>query len=299
MIAEFEQRLANVLGGRLPAPFTGRVAVAPGFSAGNQPRLLIGVRSTEPIAPDLGSQRPEAAPGADDPRRVLRLRCLVGLECFAGGNGGRAQQVQALDAALYALDAPDLRNGSALAASGDPGFLIQEMRLLGSTAPLDPGGAEEPVGLTLAAAGWFWSVGVVGEAGEPIQEVRLRGGLLPISLRPEDPPLVAGGPEIDLTLRFGPLGLLRLADPPLPPQTFGRIGASLIGASGGLGAGTLSGGEAGAAGIRLYPLTDGQATLTYEPPDEATVDTLVVALDDGEGGLGLELGRVALKVREP
>ena len=65
MLTEFEIRLADVLGNRLPAPFGGRVrrrgAPAPN---GNGPVVRVGVDAIEPLEPDFGSVRPEVVAGS-------------------------------------------------------------------------------------------------------------------------------------------------------------------------------------------------------------------------------------------
>lgn len=301
MISDFEQRLADVLGARLPTPFTGRVDVAPGPVSGSGPEILLGVRQIEYAATDMGSRRPEVVPGSDDRRRILRLRCTVGIEVHPHSGQGRQQQMQGVEAALYVLDAPDLRDGSALVEEGDQGFLIQEMHLIESSVPLDPGDTDAPpVEVTLGAEGWFWPAGEPGEAGIQIGEVRLRGAVLPLEITPPRPRLIAGGPAVDLTLRVGATGPLRVSDPdtPLPPLPFGALALALVDAGGRPGAGALSGGTDGEGGAHLVTLTDGSATVTYTPPAEAATDVLVVALDDGLDGLGIELGRFVLDVQE-
>jgi hypothetical protein len=300
MISEFEQRLADVLGSRLPAPFAGRVQVAPGTAPGNQPRLLVGVQQVDLSDPDFGSRRPELAPGANDPRRVLRMQCQVGLTLLAGAGQGRGQQMLGLDAALYALDAADFRDGSALrGGAADPGFLIQRMSVGRGDAPLDPAAPNAaPVGLTLLAEGWFWPVGVAGEAGRAIGEVRIRGAVLPIDIVPATPLLVANGPPVELQVRIRSVGVLRVGAEPLSGLPFGVIGLALVGPGGQPGAGTLTGGAAGLNGARLLNLTDEAATVTYTPPAESASDTLIVALHDGNSGLGVELGRMPLPVGE-
>ena len=156
MISDFEQRLADVLGTRLPAPFAGRVEVAPVSPSGPHPMIVLGVQQVEHAVADIGSQRPEIVPGSDDRRRVLRLKCSVGIEIHPGAGDDREQQMQGVDVALYALDAPDFQDGSALVEEGDSGFLIQKMAIVEALAPLDPEAPEaSPVGLTLSAEGWF------------------------------------------------------------------------------------------------------------------------------------------------
>ncbi|HXG24643.1 MAG TPA: hypothetical protein VNJ09_08830 [Chthonomonadales bacterium] len=301
MIAAFEQRLADVLGTRLPAPFGGRVRLPPGEEAPEDPQIIVGVERMEPVDPDLGSVRPEIAPGSADFRRVMRLDCTVTLEVHPGAGGGRAQQMQGLDAALYALDASDFRDGSALRGVGDPGFLIQSLRITGASAPLDPTARNAPpVGLTLRAEGWFWPAGIPGEEGVEIGEVRVRGATLPILLSPAAPELIAGGAAVDFTLRFGATGTLAStgAEEPTGTLPFGNLALLLVGAGGRAGAGTLSGGTPGAEGVHLVAVTEGVATVRYTPPAEAVTDTLVVTLDSGAGEPGIELARFTLRVRE-
>ncbi|HLF78901.1 MAG TPA: hypothetical protein VJB57_15590 [Dehalococcoidia bacterium] len=299
MISEFEQRLADVLGTRLPPPFTGRVDRPPGQDPADGPVILLGVQRATTLDPDIGSRRPELAPGSNDHRRVLRLSCSVGIEVRPADGEARAQQLLGLDALLYELDAPDMLSGGALVEDGDTGFVIQTMRLVEARAPLLPSAPEAPVfGLTLEADGWFWPVGVVGQAGIEIGEIRVRGVALPLFLLPDNLRLVAGGDAVELTLRVPPLASLRLREDGINPMAFGRLAVGLFDAGGRPGAGTLAGGAAGEGGVRLFDVVNGEATLTYTPPAEAGADVLVVSMEDGENGLGIEVGRFPLVVRE-
>ncbi len=295
MISEFEQRLADVLGARLPAPFAGQVKVPPGPTSANQPVILVGVEQVECVEPFLGSQRPEVVPGAPTQRRVLRLQCQVNVQVKAAQNKGRPQQMSGLDALLYILDAPDFRDGSALVQGGDPGFVIHTMQIVEMNAPLDPSAADAlPVGVTLRADGLFWPVGVIGETGVAIGEVRIRGVVYPLEISPAKPSLVAGGPAVELTVRVQTFGTLR-RPATLTGLPFGQLAFTLRGPGGRPGSGALAGST---DGVRLVSLADGAASVTYTPPAEAAVDELVIALDDGEGGLGMEVGRFPLVVRE-
>jgi hypothetical protein len=303
MITEFEERLADLLGARLPAPFGGRVAVSPGPVAGPGPSVLLAARALEVVEPDFGSGRLEVAPGSDDPRRVVRARCTVSVEVRPGSGQGRAQQMLGVDALLFELDAPAVRDGSALATGDpgdDPGFLIERMRVLLGQVPSDPQTEDAgPVALTLQVEGWFWPVGVAGEAGVEMR-IRLRQARLPLQVVPGRPDLVAGGPAVELTVELettGTMGLDQRGAPPIP-LPFGSIALSVMGPGGRPGAGTLTGGSDGNDGVRVVTVADGRASVTYEPPADAATDELLVGLGDGEGGLGLELGRMALRVRE-
>lgn len=289
MIAEFERQLASVLGVRLPGPFTGRVSVAPGTGDAD-PEVLVGVRRFDRIDESF-TERPEVVPGAADPRRVARLRCEVGLTLRAAPD--RATTLRGIDAVLYAVDAPDLRDGSALRpVNGDPGFLISSL-LLSAGAVADD--TADVSSLTAVAQGWFWPVGQQGQAGTVIGEVRVRGIALPIEVVREHSVFTAGGAVSTLTIGVRTAGLLRLGRPtPLP---FGQLVVQLFAPGHKPGAGTLSGGSAGAGGARLLPLADGVATVGYTPPAAAAIDELVISLDDGNGGAGVELGRFALVVQ--
>jgi len=292
MIADFEQRLADVLGARLPAPFGGNVVPAPG-EAGADPLIAVGVRHFEPLDEGFGAP-PELVPGASDPRRVARLRCTVALAVH--GASDRASALRGIDDVLYAVDAPDLRDGSALRTdSGDPGFLIDALAL--ATGDVADDVTAAPTEVAVVAQGWFWPAGTPGETGVVIGEVRVRGAVLPIEIIPAAPALAAGGPPQALTLRVRPAGLLRLGgSTPLP---FGQVAVQLFAPGRRPGAGTLTGGTAGAAGSRLLTLDDGVATFTYVPPAAAAVDELVIALENGAGGPGVELGNFTLRVRSP
>ena len=296
MIAEFEQRLADVLGSRLPAPFTGRVDVAPGPAPNNEVRLIVGVEGTELLEPDFLAHRDVRLPGSSSFRRIVKLRCTVGVQAHT--NQGRSGQVSALDAALFVLDAPDFRDATALADDPDPGFLIEKTQILRSAAPLAPD-AQHPSAIALVAEGWFWPVGIPEQAGEEIREALVRAGFLPLQLVPPNPSLVAGGGPVDLTLRLGAVGTMRLRGSAAEPATlpFGSLAVTLRDAGARPGAGALSGGSPGVGDVRLLPLANGEAGLTYTPPNVAAVDFLVVAMEDGEGGRGAELARFPLHVR--
>jgi len=154
MIAEFEQRFAQVLGARLPAPFTGGVDVPPGQPAGSVPRLILAVSEMTVIEPDFRSRRPEVVTGSPNPRRVVRLECTVTIEVRRAGNHSRVDQMQVLDAALFALGDEQLLSGSALNDNTDRGFFIQAMRVTGAGAPLDTP-TQGPVSINVVARGLF------------------------------------------------------------------------------------------------------------------------------------------------
>jgi hypothetical protein len=167
VIAEFEQRLAEVLGGLMPSPFGGRVQVAPGTVDAGEPAVLVGVTHTERLPDELGGNRPAVAPGAAEPRRVVRLRCTVTLEVRAAENAGREQQVDGLDAALYALDDPGFRRGTPLAGGApDPGFLVHDLAVVEGRTPFGEDDPPVPAALSLRAEGLFWPPGVAGQAGD-------------------------------------------------------------------------------------------------------------------------------------
>jgi hypothetical protein len=298
MIAEFEARLAEVLRGVLPAPFTGRVEASPPDND-DPPLVVLGVRRAEPLEPDFGSRRPELAPGANGHRRIVRLACTVGLQVVPSDGEGRAEALRGVDALLFALEAPQMRDGSALASAGDPGFLIHDLRVVEAGAPFTTEAETlEPPGLTARAEGWFWPIGTPGETGREIVELHVRGSILPLEISVSPSRIVAGGDAVELTVRLGELGPLRVRENGPAALPFGSL-AFFVAEPGGNapGAGTLSGGAAGAGGTRIVGLADGAASVSYTPPDEASRAELVVGLEDGENGLGLELGRLPLVVR--
>lgn len=297
MIVEFERRLADVLGPRLPAPFTGRVDVLPGNLAGNGPSILVNVAQASVVEGSFGEHRPEVVPGANSARRVLRLSCDVNFDISPqSAQTGRLQQMQGLDAVMYALDAPDFRTGQALASGAppDPGFFIQSMLLTaGVIAPVE-NSAELIVRAQAQVQGWFWPVGVAGQTGVVIDSIRLRGVALPLAVSPANPRLVAGGQAVELTVSIGAgsFGTYQLLNQPILP--FGSLVFSVLGAGARPGKGTLVG---AVNGIVIAPVTDGVASVSYTPPDEATSEELILSLEDGEGGAGIEIGRFNLIVR--
>jgi hypothetical protein len=298
MIADFEARLVDILGARLPAPFTGRTVLAPGAPPAADVQLVIGVLTATAVEPEFDTRRPEIVPGVADPRRVLRLNCTVGVEIRAAAAADRTQQMRGLDAALYALDAPDFQDGTVLDDGTDRGFLIQSMSASEIGTPDPPVSLTPPrFGFDLSAIGLFWPTGVTGQAGRAIGEIRVRGNTLPIELDPPDPVLVAGGAAAPLTVRVRVAGSMRLTAANTTALPFGQLAVKLISSGGRPGLGTLGGGTAGAAGVRIAPVANDAIAITYTPPATPGIDQLVVALDDGNGGMGIEIGRATLRVR--
>jgi hypothetical protein len=296
VIRDLETRLAAVLSARLPAPFANRVVAAPADGPpGPQPRVVVGVRHAERLAPDLGNVRDEVVPGAAAPRRVLRLACTIGAAVQPAANQGRAQQVAGVDALLYALDAPDLRSAAALAGPADPGFLLDGLELVGAT--FDPVPGAEAFGVTLLARGLFWPVGVPGQTGPRIVRVQVREGLAPVSLTLPPEGLVAGGPGGAIVVGVDGWGTLDLREGQPPAAgAFGAVALRVDTPDGAAGKGTLDGGAVGDdPRVRIVNLTGGMVTVTYTPPAEPVVDELVVALAHG-GSAGAELARVPLVV---
>lgn len=295
MLTEFEERLADVLGSRLPAPFTGQVEVAPGPAPDATVRLIVGVRAAELLEPEFRAHRDVRLPGSEAFRRVVRLRCTVGVEAHT--SQGRQEQLRVIDAALFLIDAPAFRDGSALADGDDPGFLIETFRVVGGAADFDA--AARPAAISILAEGWFWPVGEPEQAGEAIRETLVRAGFLPLLLEPARPRLVPGGDPVVLTLRIGAVGTLRLRGRDAAPEVlpFGSLAVALRDAGGRPGSGALSGGTPGRDDFQLVAVTDGVATISYTAPAAPATDLLVVAMEDGEGGQGVEIGRFRLDVR--
>ena len=288
MLSEFERRLADVLGARLPVPFRGGVDVAPGR---DDAQVVLSVRHVEPLDEDLFGMRPEVVPGAPTHRRVVRLRCDVSLDVRLLTNQARSTQLRALDSVIYELDEPGFRSGARLRPTdgSDPGFLVQRMFVSLS----DP-----PQSITLRAEGLFWPPDVPGETGVKIDFAQVRISVQPISLIPARPRLNAGGETIELVIEFGATGTMRIErGGRVTSLPFGAVVVGVEDAGGRPGAGTLSGGNAGPAGSRTIAVARGRAAFQYTPPAQPALDHLVVSLDDGEGGVGVELGRFPLEVR--
>lgn len=287
MLSEFETRLANVLGSRLPAPLTGAVDVAPGVA---QSRVVVSLRDVFAIDQDLRSLRPEQVPGAAVLRRVLRLRCTVGLEFRLPGGATRVDEMRALDQAIYLVGDPAFRDGSALlpADDSDPGFLIRRLEFQS---------AEPPTTVLLEAEGLFWPVGVAGEDGKAIVRAEIRAAFLPVKLSPAEPRIIAGGAAQNFQFEFGSVGTLRVTSDGVSQAPFGTIVVSVVDDGGRPGAGTLGGGLDGPASSRIVPVSNGLASVQYTPPAEAVVDHLIVALENNSGEAGIELARFKLRVR--
>jgi hypothetical protein len=303
VLAELEQRLSDVLGGRLDAPFTGRTAVAGDAEpTGTGPIVRVRTRRVRPRDPDFGAVRPERAPGATDPRRVVRLECELALDIVPGAGAGRSQVLAGLDQLLFLVDGPDFRNGSALIGPPDPGFLLESLRIRRGTAAVDAesedagdGGAE----LVLVAIGWFWPPGTPGGAGEPIEHALVRQLLLPLRLSPVSV-LAAGSDPLVLSVSVGRHDGLEIDEDQTTGRPFGALAFRLVGRGGRPGAGTLSGGTAGPGGARVVDVVGDTVTVTYTPPDGPALDHLVVAphtVDtDGQERIGSELARFPLEV---
>jgi len=305
MISEFEQRLAEVLSGRLAPPLQGRVDVAPGAvpAAGQAPRLAVGVASATPLEPDVWMRRPELVPGSPSPRRVVKLRCDVRVDVRVQAAVNRQARMSAVDAALFALDHEDVRNGRAFAptvAGADPGFTIQRLEIAALTSPRsldDPDAAE--FGLSLIAEGLFWPVGLAGEDGRALGEIRLRGVRMPLMLSGLPSKIIAGSAGIPLQLRLGAVGqaVLREGDQPIATQAFETLWVAAFGPGRRPAAGQLAGGIAGEGDVRLIPVTQDAASFTYTPPPTPAVEELIVGMAGPDGNIGPEIGHFTLTTR--
>ncbi len=295
MISEFEQRLADVLGERLPPPFKGRAYVASAPSNGPDPAVTVRVATAVALESGMGGEALQTVPGAAAPRRTVRLACTVEIAVISGAMPVRPQQMQGADAVLYLLDAPDIRNGAALAGgAADPGFLIRSMRFVELDTPptlLPSGDVQEQAILRFNAEGLFWPVGMPGETGREIEQIRVRGALAPLRLELPTTKIIAGGAPVALVLHVR--DITRPAG--APPGTFASLALYLIGSGGGPGGGTLVG---AVNGVLLADVHDGVVEFAYQPPADPGRLWLVVALDNGEQGIGLELERFQLKVEE-
>lgn len=296
MLAEFESRLADFLGANLAVPFAGRVDVAPGPAPGNEPSITVAVVEARRLAPDFGSTRPEIAPGADDPRRIVRLDLDIAIEVRAAD--GRAQTIAGIDALLYELDSPDVRTAPTLQSpADDPGFVLE--RLAVGSALTDPDTGLPRV--VVHAVGWFWPPDAPGITGEPIAEARVRTVARPVELAPWPVLLRAGDDPVTFTLTMGAEGTTVIDGTSLAADEFGALAVRVLDAGGRPGAGTLSGGGAGPDSTTIVTLTDGTTTLEYAPPAEPAADHLIVSVaraDTGDGpDIGIELARFSIDVR--
>lgn len=293
MLAEFVARLAAVLGSRVDAPLAGRV-VARGATAptGPNPSAFVGVDGYVPQV-EFESVRPESVPGSDDPRRVVRLTVTVGIDVEPSPAADAADALATIDQLLYELDDLELVSGLALVAPGDQGFRISRMNIVESELL-----AGSPI--QLEADGWFWPVGVAGQAGVAIEQALLRQIRMPVELR-VDGALRAGAPASDLALLFGSAGTLVAENGAASSVDFGAIAVRLTDEAGGDGSGSIGGGADGPDGNRVVDVDENGALLTYTPPGSAGRDLLVVSTfasdTDGNERVGVELARFVLDIR--
>jgi hypothetical protein len=300
MITDFEQELAAYLNTHLDAPFAGRVSVSDGDAKGGgaQPAILVGVTRTAWQPAEMGPKHGEIVPGSTDLRRVLRLICTAEIGVYPSSSGKRGQELSGMEQIAYLLDAPELRNGKAFEKPGDQGFIIHSLQVTGGSAPLISGGTAA-TGLTLEVRGWFWPKGKPGKTGIAIARVRVRGVGLTLSIAPSPAVLRAGGPPQEFSLSLPAMGPLAVTESGAASAgPFGRLYCALRTRDGSNPLGTLSGGVAALDGGRLIELTGEEALLTYTPGAQATVEDLVIALENGESGEGIELGRVPVETVE-
>lgn len=294
MLAAFETRLAAVLGASLPAPFAGRVTVAPQTPGGNGPVIQVSVAAVRRVEPDVGAFRQEQPPGLPTFRRVARLAADVTIRVApaGGAGGGRPQAVSGVDALLYLLDDPAFRSGEALVQAGDQGFALQSLGIAGATVPDDAGAAQ----VAVTAAGWFWPVGEAGAAGVEIGEVHIRQFSLPVIL--QVPPLVAGAGAADLSLGFGHAGTLQVEADTVTALPFGQVEVAIVAPDGSPGAGVLAGGVSGGPDRQVVDVQAGAPAFTYTPPPAPGRDVLVLRAVQADGSTGMEIARFDL-VTEP
>ena len=243
-----------MLGAELPAPAAGAVDVVPGD---DDSQVVVSVVHAVPVANDFLASRRERVPGADGSRRIVRLKCDVSLEVRLRANQTRDDRLKAFDAALFFIEDPAFRSGRTLdGGDPDPGFFLHQLTL----RSCDP-----PTVLNLDAEGFFWPVGSTGQTGEPIVGVRLRVASEPLLLEPTAPLLIAGGPQVALTVRMGSKGAMDVREGSVARQPFGQLVLRLTDAGGRAGAGTLTGGDAGPNGSRRITFSNGSAPFPGPP----------------------------------
>jgi hypothetical protein len=301
MLADLESRLADVLGSRLSGPLAGRVFVTPGPADTASTALLVGVSRVDAVEQNFGTgRRPERVPGTTDPRRVVRLRCAIRIEVRPGDADTRAETMAALDALLYELDDPELRSASALAAPGDPGFVLDGQVPSAALVSPELNGGQALPAVELLAEGWFWPPNAPGVAGVAIASALVRTASLPIGLEPWPLLIRPGDPAVALTLRIGTTGTTRLTEHAPTASPFGELAVRVVDAGGRPGAGTVSGGAAGPQGSRLVAVANDIAVISYEPPGAPAADELVVCVTRADAGagatVGMELARFPLAV---
>jgi hypothetical protein len=302
MISDFEQELASYLNTHLAAPFAGNVSVSDGEGKGgsNHPAIVVAVTRTAWQPAEMGPKHGEVIPGSADLRRVLRLICTVEIAVYPSNSGKRGQEISAMENIAYLLDAPEVRNGKAFVKSGDQGFIIHSLQLTGGSTPLLSGGAStETAGLTLDVRGWFWPKGQAGQTGITIATVRIRGVGHMLSVSPSPAVIYAGGAPREFTISLPTTGPLDLTDSGAASAgSFGTLYCTLRTRDGSSPVGTLSGGAAAVDGGRLIDVSGGEAVITYTPGTKRTVEDIFIALDNGEQGEGIELGRLAIETVE-
>lgn len=275
MLSDLEDRLATVLGADLPAPLGGRVGVRPDTMPGNTPSAQIAVRKVTPLKADFGSVRLEVVPGDAAPRRVLRLQAEIDIRLTARGTSARDNRRQALDDLIYLLDAPEVRSGGALRDTGDPGFLLESLKI--TSANYEPELDEPaPADVTLSAVGWFWPVGVTGQDGPAIAEARIAQLVLPVSNDPDPLRFAPGGDDTDIELSFTAAQLLNLRDTGPVPATEPRLAFQLLSADGSAGSGSLINGQNLGGGVRARTMTGQTVSIRYRPPASPARDRLTV-----------------------
>lgn len=299
MVSDFELHLATVLGAQLPAPFGGTVAVAGSGDAAHatEPRIYVGVYQTRGLPRDLGANRTVQVPGVNDRINVLSLRVYININVVPAQSADRVQQLQGIERINYLLDSEAFQTGNALVDADDQGFQIHSLSVVESVATVANAPEQDrPAGLSVVAEGIFWPIGISGETGIDIDEIRLRGLPIDVRLEPAAPQLSTGGAAITLTLMINPTVSHRMGGDGTP-LTFDRITVDLQQPGGQAGAGSLAGGTAGAGNARHLMITDGVATTDYTPPGTATKDLLRVGFDDGENGLGKVVKQFLIEVR--
>jgi hypothetical protein len=286
MISELEATLADRLGSDLPAPFGGRVEVAPG-AAGPGVRVLVACTAASPSSEIAVRHLPGRLPEEID--RRLRLSAEIEIRVVADPVTDRAAAMRCTDALLVLLDRPEYVDGSRLAPppGTDPGFEVHRMTTTSVVAPLDttdPG--SEAFGVRCAAEGWFWPVGAAEPSGDEIRVTDVRIAPLPSSIQLAAP-ATAGGAAVPVRITLG--GAPR-----------GDVVVWVTTPGGAPGAGSITGGLAVAAppGARRFtPDPAGVVEAEYVPPAGQATDTLVLALAREEGAPRVPLARVAVDVR--
>ena len=304
MLGALEQRLLELVVDALEGRdhLTVEVAGPPASPAAGEGAVRVGLLAIGPVAGFEPRLRP--APPGDAPSRLhrplrLSIEASIDVAHRPDGDAAATRRLALDDLSIigHALDATEVRDGSAFASGGpDAGFVVTELRLASGEVPVVADDGTIRATWVYRGLADIWPPVPPEDAGT-IDALTLLATAQPLAIDLSDATVRLGE-----TTRVAVRGLPAHRPGPAGPvqvQVAVRVRSTLPPA----GRGTVTSGTAATeAGVRLIPVADAVTELEYHAPATmpggAQLERVEVFLARGDGSRSLLLGSIAVPLRE-